>query len=361
MSQFTRRRILQGAAGAATVALAAPACIRTASANSKARVATVLSLSGPLAAVGKPAEQGVRLAFSAGARELGVNAELLLIDEEGNPGRALPKVIAAENEGIRLFSGAVISTVGLALSAEVEKTGGLYVASIGADEVTGSQCRRSTFRWPVPSYGAIQQTVRPMIAEHPQAKRWYTITPKFVRGEGLQLRTAKLDAKMGLLIDLATGRFEVVLSGGLTRYFIEGLGIVDVQSELKVVPGPGGKGSRVIGTGKAWVRRLDNSFFAGLTGGLPRIETRLERGTDGIVRFTGMQFCSPKLRLAGEGHRNRDGTFHIVARGRQATYGPLRMVLDERIERPRVQLFLERPNDTLGLRDMTLLLNPTAA
>jgi translocation and assembly module TamB len=187
-----------------------------------------------------------------------------------------------------------------------------------------------------------------------------TITPKFVRGEGLQLRSAKLNAKMGLLIDLVTGRFQVVLSGGMTRYLIDGLGIVDVQSELTVVPGPGGKGSRVVGTGKAWVRRLDNSFFAGLTGGLPRIETRLERGPDGIVRFTGMQFYSPKLRLTGEGHRNRDGTFHIVARGRQATYGPLRMVLDGRIERPRVQLFLENPNETLGLRDVTLLLDPNA-
>ena len=41
-----------------------------------------------------------------------------------------------------------------------------------------------------------------------------TITPKFVRGEGLQLRSAKLNAKMGLLIDLVTGRFQVVLSGG---------------------------------------------------------------------------------------------------------------------------------------------------
>ena len=188
-----------------------------------------------------------------------------------------------------------------------------------------------------------------------------TITPKLVRGEGLQLRSAKLNAKMGLLIDLVTGRFEVVLSGGLTRYFIEGLGIVDVQSELTVVPGPNGKGSRVIGTGKAWVRRWDNSFFASLTGGLPRIETQLERGTDGIVRFSGMQFYSPKLRLAGEGYRNRDGTFHIVARGRQATYGPLRMILDGHIERPKVQLFLESSNETLGVRGMELLLTPTAA
>jgi translocation and assembly module TamB len=188
-----------------------------------------------------------------------------------------------------------------------------------------------------------------------------TITPKFVRGEGLQLRSAKLNAKLGLLIDLVTGRFEVVISGGLTRYFIEGLGIVDVESELRVVPGPGGKGSRIVGTGKAWVRRLDNSFFASLTGGLPRIETNLERGPDGVLRFSNLQLYSPKLRLAGEGHRNRDGTFHIVARGRQATYGPLRLVLDGQINRPRVQLFLERPNDTLGLRDVKLLLDPTSA
>jgi translocation and assembly module TamB len=188
-----------------------------------------------------------------------------------------------------------------------------------------------------------------------------TITPKFIRGEGLQLTSAKLKAKVGLLIDLVTGRFEIVLSGGMTRYFIEGLGIVDVQSELTVVPGPNGKGSRVVGTGKAWVRRLDNSFFASLMGGLPRIETRLERGPDGVLHFTGMQLYSPKLRLAGEGYRNRDGTFHIVARGRQATYGPLRLTLDGRIERPRVELFLERPNDTLGIRDMHLSLLPTAA
>ena len=187
------------------------------------------------------------------------------------------------------------------------------------------------------------------------------ITPKFIRGDGLQLRSAKLNAKMGLLIDLVTGRFQVIISGGLTRYLIDGLGIVDVQTDLTVVPGPNGKGSRVVGTGKAWVRRLDNSFFASLTGGLPRLETQLERTPDGILHFTGLQLYSPKLRLTGEGYRNRDGTFHITASGRQATYGPLRMVLDGQIERPRVQLFLERPNDTLGISDMNLQLTPTAA
>ena len=188
-----------------------------------------------------------------------------------------------------------------------------------------------------------------------------TITPKLVRGEGLELRSAQLSGKVSLLIDLVSGKFEILVSGGMKRYFIEGLGIVDVLSDLRVVPSPTGRGSLVTGKAKAWVRRLDNNFFMSLTGGLPRLETDLTRTPDGILHLSNLQLYSPKLRLSGEGYRSRDGTFHIVARGRQAQYGPVRMVLDGHIERPKVDLFLDRPNDTLGLENVRILLDPTAA
>ena len=186
------------------------------------------------------------------------------------------------------------------------------------------------------------------------------VTPTLVRGEKLKLRSARLNGTLSLLIDLKTGRFDIAISGGLKRYLIPGLGIVDVETQLKVVPGPGGKGSRVVGKAQAWVRRLDNSFFAGLTGGLPRLTTDLERGNDGILHLTNLQLYSPKLRLSGQGIRRRDGTFLIEARGRQEQYGPLRLRLDGKIERPKVELFLERPNEALGIRDMTLFLDPNA-
>jgi translocation and assembly module TamB len=148
---------------------------------------------------------------------------------------------------------------------------------------------------------------------NPRIEGWLSITPKTVRGDGLRLTSAKWNGKLSVLIDLVTGRFQVLVSGAMQRYQIPGLGIVDVITDLKVVPGPGGKGSLVVGTAKAWVRRLDNSFFRELTGGLPRLETSLTRGNDGIVRFTGLQVYSPRLRLSGSGQRFRDGTFHIVA------------------------------------------------
>jgi len=183
------------------------------------------------------------------------------------------------------------------------------------------------------------------------------VTDEQVRGDNLKLTSNKLNGKVSLLIDLRNGKFDIVISGGLTRYLIPGIGIVDVKSELHVVPGPNNK-ARVVGKAEAWVRRLDNRFFADLTGGLPRITTDLERTTDGILHFTNLQLYSPKLRLSGSGIRRRDGTFHIEASGRQAKYGPLKLVLDGRIERPRIELFLPSPNEALGISDMRLSLDP---
>jgi translocation and assembly module TamB len=196
---------------------------------------------------------------------------------------------------------------------------------------------------------------------NPKIEGWLSITSKLVRGDGLKLTSAKWNGKLSLLIDLVTGRFDVLLSGSMQRYLIPGLGIVDVITDLHVVPGPNNKGSHVVGSGKAWVRRLDNSFFRDLTGGLPWLTTNLERGGDGIVHFTNLQLYSPKLRLSGAGQRLHDGTFHIVAAGRQSKYGPVKMILDGHIERPKVDLLLDRPNDALGIRAMRLLLLPTSA
>ena len=186
-----------------------------------------------------------------------------------------------------------------------------------------------------------------------------TVTPQHIRGDKLKLRSAKVDGTLSLLIDLKTGRFDIALSGGMKRYLIPGLGIVDIETQLQVVPGPGGK-ARVIGKAQAWVRRLDNSFFASLTGGLPRLTTDLERGADGILHLSNLQLYSPKLRLSGQGIRRKDGTFLIEARGRQEQYGTLRVRLDGRIERPKVELFLDSPNEALGIRDMRLFLDPNA-
>ncbi|HEU0135294.1 MAG TPA: translocation/assembly module TamB domain-containing protein, partial [Allosphingosinicella sp.] len=185
------------------------------------------------------------------------------------------------------------------------------------------------------------------------------VTGKALTGEGLTLTSDKLKGKLSLFVDLVTGRFDVVLSGGVTRYLIPGLGIVDVLSELKVVRHPSGKGTLVTGKGRAWVRRFDNRFLAGLAGGLPYLEADLVRGNDFILHFRNLVLTAPRIRIAGNGFRRRDGTFFFEGKGAQATYGPFAMSLDGRIERPRMTLRLARPSEALGLADVLVNLDPT--
>lgn len=186
------------------------------------------------------------------------------------------------------------------------------------------------------------------------------LTPQRLSGEGLSLTSDKLKGTLGLLIDLRTGSYSVVLSGGLTRYLIPGLGIVDVTSELRVVPGPNRRGTVVTGTGRAWVRRFDNRFLAGLAGGLPQIETELLRGADQVLHFRNLRLRAPGISLGGNGYRRRDGTFVFEGSGTQQQYGPFALQLDGPIDRPKLAIRLPRPSDALGLANVLLNLDPTA-
>ncbi len=185
------------------------------------------------------------------------------------------------------------------------------------------------------------------------------VTAKTITGDMLKLVSDKLNSRLTLVIDLATGRYDVGFAGELQRYAIPGLGIVDVKTDLKVIPGPAGKGSIVAGRGQAWVRRLDNAFLASLTQGLPRIETGLVRGIDGVMHFNGLRLIAPGITLTGNGIRRRDGSFQFEASGRQARYGPIvKLILDGRIERPRVDVLLSRPNDAMGLTNVRAIFDP---
>jgi translocation and assembly module TamB len=186
------------------------------------------------------------------------------------------------------------------------------------------------------------------------------VTPNTITGNGLILRSDKLSGKLSLAIDLGSGRFTIGLLGQLARYEIPGLGLVDVQSDLKAVPGANGRGTRVVGIGKAWVRRFDNGFLSSLTGGLPVLETDVERGPDGVFMFRRFRLTAPSLTLTGNGMRRTDGTFVIDATGNQATYGPVTLALNGPITRPKIDLVLARPNRAMGLANVRLSLDPRA-
>ena len=143
-------------------------------------------MSGAFAANGKYADLGMKLAIEQYGRVLDRPLAYTLLDTEGKPATAVRKMQeTAQQKNARFFAGGILSSESLAMGKEAEKFGGVFITTAGADEITGKDCNKATFRWSVPTFGAIEQTVRPLIQTLPKAKRWYTITPQYVFGDGL--------------------------------------------------------------------------------------------------------------------------------------------------------------------------------
>ena len=143
-------------------------------------------MSGAFAANGKFADLGMKLAIEQYGKALDLPLAYTLLDTEGKPATAVRKVQeSSQQKGARFFAGGILSSESLAMGKEVEKAGGVFITTAGADELTGKDCNSATFRWSVPTFGAIEQTLRPLLAELPKAKRVYTITPQYVFGDGL--------------------------------------------------------------------------------------------------------------------------------------------------------------------------------
>lgn len=151
----------------------------------------VNAFSGNFAVSGKFSDLGVRAAIKGFGNGLGRPIAYRKIDTEGNPAVAVRKVQQVIGEQhARHFGGAALSSEALAIMKEIEKAGGVYLTYVGADEVTGKDCNRSTFRWSLPTFGAVNTVLRPLLDQNRNWKKVYTITGQYVFGDAL-LRNAK--------------------------------------------------------------------------------------------------------------------------------------------------------------------------
>lgn len=155
-------------------------------------------ISGPFAANGKYGVMGAELFFDVVPTVIDRPLAYTALDTQGQPASAVRKVQDLfEQQNARFFTGGILSSSALAMGKGLERLGGVFVTTAGADEITGKDCNNATFRWSVPTYGAVQETIGPLLERYPDAKRWYTITPQYVFGEALLAATKDLLAKNG--------------------------------------------------------------------------------------------------------------------------------------------------------------------
>ena len=196
---ISRRKFLSYSAHTAS-ALALPGIIsRAEAAGDPIKVGIPVPISGAFAANGKFASMGAILAAEEASAAYGRQITTIDMDTEGKPATAVRKVQdALGQDGVKLFAGGILSSESLAMGKEATKGNGTFITTAGADEITGADCNKGTFRWSVPTFGAIDQTVRPIIDQMPEAKRWYTITPQYVFGDGLLNAAKNIFAEKGV-------------------------------------------------------------------------------------------------------------------------------------------------------------------
>lgn len=173
----------------------------------------------------------------------------------------------------------------------------------------------------------------------------------------MKIRSDKFNGQLLAMFDLANARYDLALTGDVRALLVPGFGVVDVRSRVKAVPGRGGAFG-LTGKVEADVRRLDNAFLRTLGGGLPRVRSDIALGPDGRLLFRALQLRAPQVNVNGSGERRRDGSIAFTGTGNHSRYGPLRLSLAGRLERPRVDVLLARPMDAAGLSQVHAVLEP---
>lgn len=107
---------------------------------------------------------------------------------------------AVDELGCKLLTVAPSSATALAASGALKRKKAVLMAHGGSDSITGSACSPNTFRWQVPTWGAVRAVV-PLVQDQYGARTFYAITPDYIFGEDL-LRNSRqvLYERSGVLL-----------------------------------------------------------------------------------------------------------------------------------------------------------------
>ncbi|HYJ31053.1 MAG TPA: translocation/assembly module TamB domain-containing protein [Allosphingosinicella sp.] len=176
--------------------------------------------------------------------------------------------------------------------------------------------------------------------------------------DNIRIRSDRLAGTAVIAFDLARGIYRMGLQGRVNGYRIEGVGLVDVTTDLDVVTNARGFGIR--GRFVARTRQLDNAAVRDFLGGVATISANLALDPSGVIRLDGIRLTAPLLRITGgEGTYSPNGRLDFRLRGNSSAYGPLTVRITGTQAAPQVQLQAANPGLGFGLRGVEATVRST--
>jgi translocation and assembly module TamB len=185
-----------------------------------------------------------------------------------------------------------------------------------------------------------------------------SVTAKQIASDNLRLRSSQIDATVVAALTLATGEYTATLKGGINRYVVAGLGIVDLVTDARLVPA--GRGQVALRSNiRATTVQIDNASARDFLGGNAVATAVVERSPAGLFGIGSLRVVASKFRITdGRGTYRSDGRIALTAAGNQSQYGPFTLDASGTVAKPVVVLRAKHPNVGIALSDVVATLRP---
>jgi translocation and assembly module TamB len=181
-----------------------------------------------------------------------------------------------------------------------------------------------------------------------------------VVSDNIRIRSDRLNVTAVVAADLARGLYRAGIQGTIDNYRLEGIGIIDLTTDVDVTTSAAGFGLQ--GRIAFRTERIDNESARGFLGGNATGAAGVTMTPAGVITLDNIRLNSPGLRItSGRGTMWPDGRIDIRAAGVSRSYGPLAVVVTGTAARPQVQLRAASPGFGIGLRDVTASIRATAS
>ncbi|SFP36812.1 translocation/assembly module TamB domain-containing protein [Sphingomonas rubra] len=181
----------------------------------------------------------------------------------------------------------------------------------------------------------------------------FAISMPNILSDNLRIRSDNVDATAIVVANVQTGRYTGALKGRINNYRIDSIGIVNLSTDAKLVPGPNG-GFGITGRVVAQTTQLFNDGARSFLGGNAVVRADIGYSLEGIVSFRNLRLNAPQFRVTrGEGRFDpRTGGVLVSADAFSSQYGPLSARVTGSATNPVVVLRAPRPGVGVGLTNL---------
>ncbi|GGB32412.1 translocation/assembly module TamB [Sphingomonas metalli] len=181
----------------------------------------------------------------------------------------------------------------------------------------------------------------------------FAISMPNILSDNLRIRSDNIDATAIVVANVQTGRYTGALKGRVNNYRVESIGIVDLTTDARLVPGPNG-GFGISGRVVARTEQLFNSGIRNFLGGNAVVRADISYSPEGIVTFAGLRLNAPQFRVTrGRGRFDPStGAVAVEADAVSGQYGPLFARVTGSATSPVVVVRAPHPGVGVGLADL---------